>query len=161
MISHYRYIAYTTLQIAKGSTPIDTGNLRHNAIFLKDFRVNKDGATWRINYSSRNANYIDPLNYGWNKPNGGKVRGRFFIETATLNISRYIKGQLSTMLTKDDLYIKGQLTNNALNSFRDNVSNTTNLKLDERKLIYNKSVELTEQGKVTPSTQTTQWDVRL
>jgi hypothetical protein len=146
LISHYRYIAYTTLQIAKGSTPIDTGNLRHNAIFLKDFRVNKDGATWRINYSSRNANYIDPLNYGWNKPNGGKVRGRFFIETATLNISRYIKGQL---------------TNNALNSFRDNVSNTTDLKLEERKLIYNKSVELTEQGKVTPSTQTTQWDVRL
>ena len=146
MIGHYRYLAIQALKIAKGNAPVDSGNLRHNAIFLKDFHLTKDGFEFRINYSSRNANYIDPVNFGWTSPSGVFVTGKHFIEKATIDIAQYIRGTL---------------TNKRLNTLRNRVEETENLSPGRRKLIYHRSVELTEQGQVTPGTETINWRLKI
>ncbi|NOQ50320.1 MAG: hypothetical protein GQ557_01475 [Mycoplasmataceae bacterium] len=81
-------IKSNTLKIAKGMTPIDTGNLRHNATNLRKVKSN----SWTINYSSGDAYYIEILEDG--VLNGKKLKGRSprrFIERTSLEIAVYLK----------------------------------------------------------------------
>ena len=59
-------VKYRTLAIAKSFTPVDTGNLRHNAVKLRN--VKND--SWSIHYSSIDADYIEHVEEGTfrNKP---------------------------------------------------------------------------------------------
>lgn len=147
MISHFYKIAYETWRIAQGLSPYRTGNLRHNAIFLKDFRTTKDGASWRINYSHKNAPYLEPLNRGWRTPNGRYIEGKYFVEGAIREIGKYMTGTMSEKR-------KVKLMKNAIT--------TTGLFLNDnerfaRKLQHQKSVKMSEDGKVSPLTDPKEW----
>jgi hypothetical protein len=142
-------IAYNTHKIAQGVSPYRTGNLRHNAIFLKDFNLTRDGATWRINYSSRNARYLEPLNEGWNKKGGGFVQGRKFVESAFMNIGRYLNGMVSDREMRN-------ITRTVRSTEQQNLSQAQK---DARELEFHRSVKMNREGKVSPLTDPKEWSV--
>lgn len=148
MIAQYRKMAYDTHKIAQGLSPYRTGNLRHNAIFLRNFRLTKDGAEWRINYSSRNARYIDPLNYGW-QTSKGKVEGRYFIQSAVLAISRYVRGAM---------------TNKELGGLKTRVNKTQEFNLNNeqkelRKMEFYRNLKLDRMGVLKPDYEARDYNV--
>jgi hypothetical protein len=86
------FVKYTTLQIAKGMTPYDTGNMRHNAIRLTN--IKNDG--WTIRYSTTVAPYIEPQEEGWHSPSTGELhtKNKGFIKATTNEIAVYLKRKL-------------------------------------------------------------------
>lgn len=81
-------VKYRTLAMAKATTPIDTGNLRHNATRLKKVRSD----SWTINYSSDEANYIEFVEEGTVK----QPAQRFIYNTSlmlAMYLTRYFAGK--------------------------------------------------------------------
>jgi len=140
---NYRVLANTTLDIAKGLAPIQTGNLRHNAISIRNFRKTKDGAKWVIHYSPRDAHYLEPLITGRRNKKGERVTGRrYFVEIAALNIGTFIsKLDLSKSSVPKDKFTKS-LSNESTSTKDDN---------DARKLLHLKSVDLYDKGLIKPN----------
>lgn len=147
MISQWQKLAYETWRIAQGLTPYKSGNMRHNAIFLKDFRTTSDGATWRIHYSGKNANYIEPQNEGWTTPKGNVIAGKKFVEGAMLQIGRYLQGTLSEDRKKKFIHRAISTNNQTLNENERYA----------RKLELHKSIALDENGNVKPLKDPKEW----
>ena len=82
-------VKYRTLGISKSMTPIDTGNVRHNATKLTRVKQSK----WSITYSLKDAYYIEILEDGTlnNKTVNGRTP-RKFIERTSLVLASYLKG---------------------------------------------------------------------
>ena len=81
-------IKYRTLAMAKSFTPIDTGNLRHNAVHLR--KVKSD--SWSIAYDTSDAYYVEILEDG--TLDGAEVNGRKpkkFISRTSLVLARYLR----------------------------------------------------------------------
>lgn len=74
-------IKYKTLGIAKSIVPVDTGNLKYNAIKITRNRPSK----WTINYSSKEANYLEYVNDGTRNQ-----RGQRFVNDAVGMIAYYL-----------------------------------------------------------------------
>ena len=167
MISQYRKMAYETWRIAQRLAPMDKGNLRYNAIFLKDFKLTKDGgAEWRINYSSRNASYIDPVNYGYTTKGGTKIKGQHFIMGATLNIARYMNGQRSLIVNAFNQRERDKDTGftqdlgKAIGVVRQSQShNISEAQRADRMARMHKSIEIDTSGRPRPYTDVTDWRV--
>lgn len=79
------FIKYSTYQIAKGLAPYDTGNLRQNAIRLRNVKPN----SWTITYDTSRATYIEPLEEG-----SKYMEGRHFIRLTANTIAVYLKNTL-------------------------------------------------------------------
>lgn len=77
-----------TLNIARKGAPVDTGNLRLNAIN----KFNRGSYKWRINYNYFLANYVIPLNEGWKSKQTGQVHDKHkgFIGKTNEEITIYI-----------------------------------------------------------------------
>jgi len=149
LIGHYRKTAYDTYKIAQGVSPYRTGNLRHNAIFLKNFNLTRDGATWNINYSSRGARYLEPLNEGWTTKSGNEIRGRKFVESAFMSIGRYMNG----MVNKQEMNaIKKEVA-------KGEEYNLNQAQRDARKLEFYRSLKMNREGNVSPLTDPKEWGV--
>jgi len=73
-------IKYRALAIAKGMSPYDTGNLRHNAIKLKKVKSN----SFTINYDADKANYIERVEEG-------NFRSSHFIYNTYIQLARELK----------------------------------------------------------------------
>lgn len=76
-----------TLNIAKSNAPVDTGNLRQNAITKKS----RGNLKWTINYSASQAYYVEYLNEG--KPRKGGVtphKHKGFIERTYNQVMLYM-----------------------------------------------------------------------
>ena len=140
---NFRSVAEATLNIAKALAPMDTGNLRHNAISIKNFRRTRSGAKWVIHYSPRDANYLEPLITGRTNKAGKRVTPRrYFVEVASLNVGSYLK-------TID--FSKSTVPHNKFTkSARDRVLSTKE-ENDARKLLHLKSVDLYDAGKIKPN----------
>lgn len=76
------FVKYNTYLIAKGNAPVDTGNLKENAIRLTRVKEN----SWTINYDTRQALYIEPLEEG-----SKYMEGRRFIYATANEIALYLK----------------------------------------------------------------------
>lgn len=167
MISQYRKMAYETYKIAQRLAPVRTGNLRYEAIFLKDFKLLKGGgAEWRINYSSRNANYIDPVNYGWHSKAGKFIKGQHFIMGATLNIARYMAGHKDLIINAFNERQRPQdaIKTESLNKAKYNVAkgetyNINEARKAERMAQMHKSIEIDRSGRPRPYKDVTDWRV--
>lgn len=82
-----------TLNIAKANAPVDTGNLRQNAITRKS----RKKLEWTINYSSSQAYYVGYLNEG--KPRKGGVvphKHKGFIERTYNQLMLYMVSELES-----------------------------------------------------------------
>lgn len=86
-------IKYRTLNMARALAPIDTGNLRYNAINIRKNNKNK----WTINYSSKQAFYIAPLQEGWTDKRTGKTHDmhKGFINNTVILLTNYLYDYLS------------------------------------------------------------------
>ena len=91
-----------TLYMAKGMSPIDTGNLRYNAIRKRNSKPN----SWSISYSTSDAYYIEILEDG--TLDGKEVKGRKarkFIALTSIEIAnfltRYYEGKPVSRWRKD------------------------------------------------------------
>lgn len=80
-------VRYRSLAIAKGFAPVDSGNLRHNAIKLRNVR--KDGFT--IYYNANDAYYIQAVEEGIKQPAQHFVR-RTYLELAS-QLQNYMSGK--------------------------------------------------------------------
>jgi len=92
-----------TLYIAKGHSPVDTGNLKYNAIRRRNSRPN----SWSITYSTSDAYYVEILEDG--TLDGKEVKGRVprkFIARTSLEIAsfltRYYEGKPVSRWRKDN-----------------------------------------------------------
>ena len=101
-------IKYRTLAIAKGMAPVDTGNLRHNAISLKRVKSN----SWAINYSTQRATYLEPLEEGWSNPKTGEVYQphKGFISKTSLVVGNYVYQVLMGEKPQYSSYLKKALS---------------------------------------------------
>lgn len=79
-------LRYRCLGFAKGMSPVDSGNLRHNAIRLT--KVKKDGFT--ILYDSSKAHYIEAVEEGEGQP------AQKFIFRTYLELSQQLKNYYGT-----------------------------------------------------------------
>lgn len=112
------FIKYSTYQIAKGMTPVDTGNLRHNAVRLRNVQSN----SWTINYDTTQASYIEPLEEG----SINMIPRRFIRTTANL-IALYLKRQLTGRGTS-------QLHRNIMRNSLDVASKEEKIRREERRI---------------------------
>ncbi len=74
------------LNFCKQRAPIDTGNLRHNAIYGREW---SDKNKFRITYDTRDANYIEYLEESTfkNKDHTKMNRNKYFIQGTYLGLS--------------------------------------------------------------------------
>lgn len=101
-------IKYRTLAIAKSLAPVDTGNLRHNAIKL----IKSNGNSWGIKYDTQQANYIEPLQEG-SKIKGSQKRNdrhKGFIDLTVAVLSTYVYGELTGRNQNTNRYLRGALS---------------------------------------------------
>jgi hypothetical protein len=116
-------VKYRTLGMAKSFTPIDTGNLRHNAVHLR--KVKSD--SWSITYDTSNAYYVEILEDG--TLSGATVKGRKpkkFISRTSLVLARYLRDYYAGKPTSK---WAGQRLRRALASSEDNVDRQNRNKL--------------------------------
>ena len=102
--------------IAKGLAPIDSGNLRYNAIKIK----NRTQNSFTLNYSLTDAYYIEFLEEGTkNKDGSVKMNATHFIENTIHHLVIYLNavaqgkqaGNINT-ITKARLYKDNELLQN-------------------------------------------------
>ena len=120
-------VKYRTLAIAKSLTPIDTGNLRHNATKLSRVKEN----SWSINYSSSDAYYVGVLEDGAKYKNGTIRAPRKFIERTSLVLARYLTDYFNG---KPRSKWAGQRLRQALKTSPNNIERTNRLFESQNKL---------------------------
>jgi HK97 gp10 family phage protein len=110
-----------SLRIAKSMSPIDSGNLRENAIKI----VNRSKNGFTIRYSSSDAYYIDFVEYGTKYQDAQKFIEKTYIQIATYFASVGMKQR--------------QIANSAKNSLnRDNELYRDNA--DYRRIVHRQSI---------------------
>jgi hypothetical protein len=122
-------IKYRTLAIAKSLAPVDTGNLRHNAISLKSVKSD----SWSINYSTYQATYLIPLVEGWTSKNGNRHYGHDFISRSVPEICSYLISELRGKPQNTGGYLRNALSTARPNANRDMANLTSRMKYHELK----------------------------
>jgi hypothetical protein len=117
-------IKYRTLAIAKASAPVDSGNLRHNAIFLTKVKMNK----WTIRHSTKQASYLIPLIEGWtNSKTGANYEGNDFIGSQSVpKIVSYLISEFDSTKKRNNTngYLRA-IGNSAQNNAKREMNNLT------------------------------------
>lgn len=75
-------VKYRCLAIAKGLAPVDSGNLRHNAIYLTRVKNN----SFSIMYDGNRAHYLNAVNEGIGQP------AQHFVDNAVGEIGTNLLG---------------------------------------------------------------------
>ena len=107
-------VKFATLGIAKGETPIDTGNLRYNATKLTNVKKN----SWTIKFSTMDAKYIPFLVEGtkFREPNDFVYRSAKLIESY---LRQYYSGENPSLSNlKKMLSVMNNRESNAQRRFR-------------------------------------------
>lgn len=143
--SAYVKMAHNGLGRFIAGFPQDSGNLKYNATKLRSLMLTRDGADWRYTISGKGASYAEPLNEGYDQWLFGKnthqknTKHKGFIEEGVGRVSRYLKAQIM---------LGDKFTRNTIQ--RDLKVNDKRFDDDfKRKITYNRSVSLIEEGKVT------------